>query len=153
MQSVDSRVSLVGPERPYLTCSAVISGERIRLEGYSDVEQDRVLRMGYSADIRLKAPSVMDLNMRAASMAMLIIRHFLQPYLLTPLPHAIKEAITNFSTKALVYTGDPTCPLCGSAVQWGTGDIVPLTTRHPPRSEEPAPELPATPARVTHISV
>jgi hypothetical protein len=134
VQSVDTRVSLVGPGRPCLICSGVVSRDRVRLEGYSDVEQDRVLKMGYSADIRLKAPAVMDLNMRAASMAMLVLRHFLQPYLLTPLPHTIKEAVTNYSMRALHHTSCRNCALCGTAERIGIGNGARLTTRTAPRA-------------------
>ena len=45
---------------------------RIRLEGYSETELDRVIQMGDSTDFPLHAPAVMDLNMRAASSAMLL---------------------------------------------------------------------------------
>jgi hypothetical protein len=129
VQSLDSRVSLVGPGRPCLICTGVVSRDRVRLEGYSDIEQDRVLKMGYSADIRLKAPAVMDLNMRAASMAMLVIRHFLQPYLLTPLPHTIKEAVTNFSMRTLQHVSCIDCAICGTAERVGIGNAARLTTR------------------------
>jgi hypothetical protein len=129
VQSVDTRVSLVGPGRPCMICSGVVSRDRVRLEGYSDIEQDRVLKLGYSADIRLKAPAVMDLNMRAASMAVLVIRHFLQPYLLTPLPHTIKEAVTNFSTRTLQHTSCANCTICGTVERIGIGNGARLTTR------------------------
>jgi hypothetical protein len=85
--------------------------------------------MGYSADIRLKAPAVIDLNMRAASMAMLVIRHFLQPYLLTPLPHTIKEAVTNFSMRALQHASCRDCAICGTAERIGIGNGERLTTQ------------------------
>jgi hypothetical protein len=129
VQSVDTRVSLVGPGRPCLVCSGVVSRERVRLEGYSEIELDGVLKMGYSADIRLKAAAVMDLNMRSASMAMLVIRHLLQPYLLTPLPHTIKEAVTNFSMRTLRHTPCGDCAICGDAQRIGVGDNIALTTR------------------------
>ena len=129
VQSVDTRVSLVGPGRPCLICSGVVSRDRVRLEGYGDIEQDRVLKMGYSADIRLKAPAVMDLNMRAASMAIVVIRHFLQPYLLTPLPHTIKEAVTNFSMRTLQHVSCVDCAVCGTAERIGIGNGTRLTTR------------------------
>jgi molybdopterin-synthase adenylyltransferase len=129
VQSVDTRVSLVGPGRPCLICSGVVSRDRVRLEGYGDIEQDRVLQMGYSADIRLKAPAVMDLNMRAASVAMLVIRHFLQPYLLTPLPHTIKEAVTNFSMRTIQHKSCTDCAICATAERIGIGNGARLTTR------------------------
>jgi hypothetical protein len=99
IQSLDARVSLVGPGRPCHLCSRVITQERIRLESYDPAEQDRVLAMGYSKDIRLTTPAVMDLNMRAASLAGLFIRRLYQPFLKTPLPHSIRETVTNFNPK------------------------------------------------------
>lgn len=129
VQSVDTRVSLVGPGRPCMVCSGVVSRDRVRLEGYSDIEQDRVLKMGDSTDIRLKAPNVMDVNMRAASMAMLVIRHFLQRYLLTPLPLTIKEAVTSFSMRTRQHSSCGNCTICGTIERIGIGNGARLTTR------------------------
>ena len=82
----------------------------------------------------LKAYSIgsaahMDVNMRAAAIAMLVVRHFLQPYLSSPLPHTIKEAITNFSTRTLRHTRSTDCTICGTAKRRGIGTGVRLTTR------------------------
>jgi len=138
--SVDSRVSVIGPGRPCLICSGVISMERIRIEGYGSAERRRVLNMGYSADIELRAPAVMDLNMRAASMAMLVVRHLLQTYMLNPLPHTIKEALTNFAMRTLRHNPGAACPICGSA-RLGVGDGMRLTTRRAMRGGEDEPSL------------
>lgn len=127
VQSVDSRVSIVGPGRPCLLCSGVVSPERVRLEGYSFQEQERILKMGYNPDFHLKAPAVMDLNMRAASFAMLIVRHLLQPYMLSPLPHTIKEAVTNFSMRPIRYSSAADCPICAGSLRAKLS--APLTTR------------------------
>ena len=129
IQSLDSRVSFVGPGRPCLLCSGVVSLDRIRVEGYGTEEQERVLNMGYSTDVRLNAPAVMDLNMRAASMAMLIIRHLLQPFLATPLAHAYRETVTSFHVRSLRFTPRAECAICGTT-RLGTGCAHPLTTRH-----------------------
>jgi hypothetical protein len=129
IQSVDARVSFVGPGRPCLLCSGVITQERIRLEGYEPAERARVLDMGYSKDIRLKAPSVMDLNMRAASAAMLIVRHLIQPFLRTPLPHTFKEAVTNFNNRQLRFEPNANCIVCGFSDREGAGALFPFTTR------------------------
>lgn len=86
VQSLDARVSFVGPGRPCLFCSRVITRERIRVEGLNAEEHARVLAMGYSTDIHLSTPAVMDLNMRAASLAGLFIRHMYQPFLEAPPP-------------------------------------------------------------------
>jgi molybdopterin-synthase adenylyltransferase len=132
IQSIDSRVSHVGPGRPCLFCSGVINAERIRLEGCEDEERSRIHSMGYSKDVDLKAPAVMDVNMRAASTAMLIIRHLLQPFLATPLPHSIKETVTNLNSKALRFQSSPTCIVCGSPTRLGSARRFPLTTRDCP---------------------
>jgi molybdopterin-synthase adenylyltransferase len=127
VQSVDARVSIVGPGSPCLLCSGVVSRERVRLEGYSLQEQERILKMGYNPDFHLKAPAVMDLNMRAASLAMLIVRHLLQPYMLSPLPHTIKEAVTNFSMRTLRHSSAAHCPICTGSLSSKLS--TPLTTR------------------------
>lgn len=129
IQSVDARVSFVGPGRPCLLCSKIITHERIRLEGLDPEEQDRVIGMGYSKDIRLSAPSVMDLNMRAASLAMFLLRHLLQPFLATPLPHTLKEAITNFNIRGIRFESAADCVVCGYPLRTGSGGVFPLTTR------------------------
>jgi ThiF family len=128
IQSLDSRVSYVAPGRPCLLCSRVVSNERVRLEGMADAERDRVIAMGYSKDIRLVAPAVMDLNMRAASYAMLVVRHLLQPFLDLPLPTHIKECLTNYSTKPVNHQTKTDCPVCGKGIRLGIGDAIPLTT-------------------------
>jgi molybdopterin-synthase adenylyltransferase len=128
IQSLDARVSYVAPDRPCLMCSKILSEERIRLEGYREAERSRVIGMGYSKDLPLGAPAVMDLNMRSASIAMLWIRHLLQPFLATPLPHALKEAVTNFKTKQVNYARNPECRVCGP-LRLGSGSRFRLTTR------------------------
>jgi molybdopterin/thiamine biosynthesis adenylyltransferase len=128
IQSLDSRVSYVAPERPCLCCSGVVSNERVRLEGMAEDERDRVIAMGYCEDIRLIAPAVMDLNMRPASYAMLVVRHLLQPFLDSPLPTHIKESLTNFSTRPVTLRRDPECPVCSIDIRLGMGDSLRLTT-------------------------
>ena len=129
VQSLDSRVSYVAPGRPCLLCSGIVSLERVRLESLSDEERDRVIAMGYSEDVRLVAPAVMDLNMRAASYGVLVLRHLLQPFLDTPMPTHIKESLTNYSIKALHCESQSDCPVCGLIERIGCGDARRLTTR------------------------
>lgn len=128
LQSLDARVSYVAPMRPCLRCTNVVTDEGIRLEGLSEEERIRIINMGYSKDVKLRAPSVMDLNMRAASAAMLWIRHLLQPFLAGPLPDALKETVTNFSIKQLIYTRGSDCKIC-RANTWGSGGRFGLTVR------------------------
>lgn len=129
IQSLDSRVSYVAPGRPCLLCSGVVSNERLRLEALEDSERDRVIAMGYSEDIRLIAPAVMDLNMRAASYAMLVVRHLLQPFLDRPLPTHIKESITNFSVRRVTSRPNRDCHICGTS-RLGVADARRLSTLH-----------------------
>lgn len=128
VHSLDARVSIAGPGRPCLLCSQVITQERVRLESYEVEERERVLAMGYSKDVPLRAPAVMDLNMRAASAAGLIIRHLYQPFLETPLPHAVREAATNFSTKKQWYRSSSDCIVCGLEERLGSGPRFRLST-------------------------
>lgn len=128
IQSVDSRVSYVAPGRPCLHCSGILSDERIRLEALSNNERERVIAMGYCENINLTAPAVMDLNMRAASYAMLITRHLLQPFLDTPLPTHIKETLTNFSIKAIRIEQMSDCLICSNKARLGIGDAGWLTS-------------------------
>jgi hypothetical protein len=67
--------------------------------------------------------------MQAASAAMLLIRHLLRPFLATPLPHTIKEAVTNLSIRGLRFTSFSDCIVCGCARRLGAGPDFPFTTR------------------------
>ncbi len=129
IQSVDSRVSYVAPGRACLVCSGIISPEQVRLESLSAVERERVLAMGYSTRAPFAAPAVMDVNMRAASYAMLVVRHLLQPFLDRPIPTHIKEALTNYSIRRLSYDRAADCAVCGVAWRLGAGAAVRLTTK------------------------
>jgi hypothetical protein len=129
VQSLDARVSIVGPGRPCLLCSRVVSQERVRMESYSDEERRRVRSLGYSRDLELATPAVMELNMRAASLAGLIVRHLFQPFLLEPLPHAICESVTTFSAKAKEYAMKTDCVVCGTTSRLGAGLTWGLSTR------------------------
>jgi molybdopterin/thiamine biosynthesis adenylyltransferase len=129
IQSLDSRVSYVSPGRPCLRCTKVISADGVRLEGYDSAESARVVSMGYSKDLVLGAPAVMDLNMRAASTTMLWIRHLLQPFLALPMPHALKETVTNLSTKQLRYVSVLGCNICDEPLRLGSGSRFRLTTK------------------------
>jgi molybdopterin/thiamine biosynthesis adenylyltransferase len=129
VQSLDSRVSYVAPGRACLGCSEIVSEERVRIEGLEPEEKARVLAMRYTKDVRMDAPAVMDLNMRAASYGMLVLRHLLQPFLDTPLPTHIKEALTNYSIKRLRVRARENCHICGPSGRHALGDGIRLTTR------------------------
>lgn len=128
VQSLDARVSYMAPGRICLLCSGIVSEERVRLEGLASEEKRRVLEMGYTKDVPLNAPAVMDLNMRAASMATLVLRHLLQPFMDLPLPVHIKESLTNFSIKKVTKAASQACHVCGDGGRLGFGDARRLTT-------------------------
>lgn len=122
VQSVDSRVSYVAADKACLICSGIVSEERLRLEGLATSEKERVLAMGYSKDVQLNAPAVMDLNMRAASYASLVLRHLLQPFMDAPLPAHIKESLTTFSIRKLPCASRDGCHICGAEGRLGLGE-------------------------------
>lgn len=130
LQSLDARVSYVVPGNPCLSCTGLVSSEGLRLEGLSEEELERTVGLGYCRDIRLKAPAVMDLNMRAASAAMLLLRHLVQPFMATPLPTSIRESLTNFVIKPRFETSDPECLICGLQERLAVGSRVRLCTRN-----------------------
>ncbi len=129
IQSLDSRVSLVVPGNPCLPCVGVVTPEGLRLEGLSQEELDRTVALGYCRDIRLSAPAVMDLNMRAASYAMLLMRHLLQPFLATPLPTSVRESLTSFAIKPRFETPQSDCLICSLKERLGSGPRFRLSTR------------------------
>jgi hypothetical protein len=66
----------------------------------------------------------MDLNMRSASFGMMLLRHLLQPFLLTPLPVMILENLVTYSRKAIREPRalNPKCPVCQAKRRSGYGD-------------------------------
>jgi molybdopterin/thiamine biosynthesis adenylyltransferase len=129
LQSLDARVSYVTPGNPCLACTGLVTSEGLRLEGLSDEELDRTVALGYCKDFRLSAPAVMDLNMRAASYAMLLLRHLLQPYMATPLPTSIRESITSYSIKPRFENAKPDCLVCALTERLGSASRFQLSTR------------------------
>jgi molybdopterin/thiamine biosynthesis adenylyltransferase len=99
--SLDARVTYVFPGGPCLMCRGLINHERIRLEGLSLDERKRHIGMGYCEDIDIKQPAVMELNMRAASLASLLIRNLIQPFFDLSLEMDLRESILTFSHRQL----------------------------------------------------
>ncbi len=97
LQSLDVRVTYVYPGGPCLLCRDLISFEHIRLEGLSQEERRRHIGMGYCDDIDIKQPAVMELNMRAASLASLLVRHLIQPFLDCSLEMDMRESLLTLS--------------------------------------------------------
>jgi hypothetical protein len=154
---LNSRVSFISPGRACLTCIGVVNARRLRLESLSATEREREISLGYSDDLVMDQPAVMDLNMRAASGGMLLIRHILQPFLREPLPVSISENFVSFRTIAAskARNHDPLCPICQQNPHFGYGDCGPRIgfDRETVRSlmgtdfdalAEPWPSIPAT---------
>jgi hypothetical protein len=122
--SLDARVSYVAPGRHCLKCTGLVTPRQLRFEGLSMAERMREAKLGYSDDLLLEQPAVMDLNMRAASFAMVLVRHLLQPFLLTPLPVAFQEGLLTYSmktpTSAKIF--DAECSICQKNPHFGFGD-------------------------------
>jgi len=112
VQSIDVRVTYVFPGGPCLECRGLIDRERMRLEGLQPEERRRHVKMGYCKDIDIKQPAVMDVNMRAASLASLLIRHLLQPFLDGSLSGDLRESVLTLSHRQL-RDPDRGCGKCG----------------------------------------
>lgn len=126
--SLDARCSYVAPGCFCLQCAGVVTPRQLHFESLSAEERTRVLAQGYSDDLVIDQPAVMDLNMRAASTGMMLLRHLLQPFLLTPLPVMILENLVTYSTKAVMdaRAANPACPICRTNRRAGYGDCGPF---------------------------
>jgi molybdopterin/thiamine biosynthesis adenylyltransferase len=122
--SLDARVSYVAPGRPCLMCTGVVTPRQLSFESVTKDEQERIVSKGYSNDLIMTQPAVMDLNMRAASLGVLLLRHLLQPFMQTPLPITFLENAVMFSTKARhdIPRQNIHCPICGQSAMHGYGD-------------------------------
>ena len=86
-----------------------------------------MVALGYSKDLVLEKPAVMDLNMHAAAYGMLVLRHLLQPFLSIPLPVTISENLVTYRTVASETPKAPNakCPICQLNPNFGYGDCGP----------------------------
>lgn len=122
--STDARANYVGPGRWCLRCTGLVTRRRLAFESLTAIERKRKVALGYSDDLLLKQPAVMDLNMRAASAGMMFLRHLLQPFLLEPLPVTLGENFVTYNVKALTVPkfGDDKCNICCVNPCSGYGD-------------------------------
>jgi len=122
--STDTRMNYVAPGRWCLRCTGLVSARRLAFESLTTAERKRKIALGYSDDLLLKQPAVMDLNMRAASSGMMTLRHLLQPFLLEPLPVTLAENLVTYNLKpiALARSRNDTCDICRVNTQQGFGD-------------------------------
>lgn len=125
--SVDSRVSYIAPDRHCLMCAGVVAPRRLRFESLTAAERSREIALGYSDGLLMTQPAVMDLNMRAASAGMFLLRHLLQPYLDEPYPMKLCENAVMYRTRPVTSTGkaNARCPTCRSNPRFGFGDCGP----------------------------
>lgn len=122
--SLDGRTNYVAPSRWCLLCTGLVTPRELAFESLSYEEQQRVIALGYSRDLIVKRPAVMDLNMRSASYGMMVLRHLLQPFLLTPLPVTISENLVTYALRALnrPRAANPECRICQRNRYFGYGD-------------------------------
>ncbi|MDQ6857485.1 MAG: ThiF family adenylyltransferase [Chloroflexota bacterium] len=127
VESLDARVSYVAPGRWCLVCAGFVDPRRVAFESQTTEERKRIVDQGYSDDLLLRQPAVMELNMRAASLGVLVLRHLLQPFLPEPLPVAIKENLAMLSLRLITDPRSPRerCPICRDNLTFGYGDCAP----------------------------
>ena len=120
----DTRVSYVAPGRACLRCCGLVTQRRLRFESLTASERGREVALGYSDDLMLTQPAVMDLNMRAASAGTLLLRHLLQPFLLEPFPAMLTENMVTYTTRPIAEARrfDPDCDICKMNRNAGYGD-------------------------------
>jgi hypothetical protein len=122
--STDARVNYVAPGRWCLRCTGLVTPGRLGFESLTSAERQRKIALGYSDDLLLKQPAVMDLNMRAASAGVMLLRHLLQPFLLEPLPVTLAENLVTYNMKALsaARAACTECDVCRVNLFAGYGD-------------------------------
>jgi hypothetical protein len=122
--SLDARVSYLAPGRTCLRCAGVVTERRLRFESLGKNEREREMALGYSDDLVLDQPAVMELNMRAASLGCLLLRHLVQPFLSTPVPVMLLENVVTYSMKAIATARKQNthCPVCRMNRLAGAGD-------------------------------
>jgi len=122
--STDARMNYVAPGRWCLRCTGLVNARRLAFESLTTAERKRKIALGYSDDLLLKQPAVMDLNMRAASTGMMLLRHLLQPFLLEPVPATLAENLVTYNMKPIASARchDDACDICRVNAQTGFGD-------------------------------
>lgn len=122
--STDARVNYVAPGRWCLRCTGLVTPRRLAFESLTGAERKRKIALGYSDDLLIKQPAVMDLNMRAASAGVMVLRHLLQPFLRAPLPVTLAENLVTFNMKpvATARNRNEQCDICQASPHSGFGD-------------------------------
>src|SRR5208283_4746553 len=96
----------------------------LEFESLTGAERKRKIALGYSDDLLIRQPAVMDLNMRAASTGVMVLRHLLQPFLRTPLPVTVAENLVTFNMKPVTTARNcnERCNICQANPHSGFGD-------------------------------
>ena len=125
--ALNARVNYVGPGRSCLVCTGLVTPRQLHFESLTIDERQRVVQQGYSDDLTLKQPAVMDLNMHAAAYGVMVLRHLLQPFLLTPLPVTISENLATYTTLPIseARNANPECQVCQNNSHTGFADYGP----------------------------
>lgn len=122
--STDARMNYIAPGRWCLRCTGLVNPRRLAFESLTGAERNRKIALGYSDDLLIKQPAVMDLNMRAASTGVMLLRHLLQSFLLEPLPVTLTENLVTYNMKAIASarTRNEACDICRVNPHAGFGD-------------------------------
>ena len=67
--STDARTNYIAPGRWCLRCTGLVNARRLAFESLTGAERKRKIALGYSDDLLIKQPAVMDLNMRPQARA------------------------------------------------------------------------------------
>jgi hypothetical protein len=122
--STDARTNYVAPGRWCLRCTGLVNPRRLAFESLTGTERKRKIALGYCDDLLIKQPAVMDLNMRAASAGMMLLRHLFQPFLLEPLPVTLAENFVTYNMKPITSARarNEACNICQMNPLAGFGD-------------------------------
>lgn len=122
--STDARTNYVTAGRWCLRCTGLVNSRRLAFESLTGAERKRKIALGYCDDLLIKQPAVMDLNMRAASAGVMVLRHLFQPFLLEPLPVTLAENFATYNMKAVgsARARNEACNICRVNPLAGFGD-------------------------------
>jgi len=122
--STDARTNYVVSGRWCLRCTGLVNSRRLAFESLTGAERKKKIALGYSDDLLIKQPAVMDLNMRAASAGVMLLRHLFQPFLLEALPVTLAENFVTYNMKAVASARarNEACNICRVNPLAGFGD-------------------------------
>jgi hypothetical protein len=130
--ALNTRANYIAPGRWCLQCAGIVTDRQLRFESKTREEREREAKLGYSDDLVMEKPAVMDLNMRATTLGTMLLRHLLQPFLSQPIPVTILENLVTLSMRAYptARNANPDCPICQKNLSIGFGDCGPELVLH-----------------------